>query len=135
MLVAVLLLAGLEAGTLIPPSPTTRDTIVYRVIVNCTGFQLASMTRVGNAITINLQAPEGCLAVVDSVDVPLGTLPAGNYTIITNIISFNGDVDFYEDFAFAVNAAAVPTLSVPQLLVLLASLGAAGVLLLRSRSG
>jgi hypothetical protein len=135
MLAAILLLATVEAGTLIPPSPTTRDTIVYRIGVDCPGFQLASMTRVGNAITIHLQGPEGCLAILDTVDVPLGPLPAGNYTIVTNIIDFNGNVDFYEDFAFAVNAAAVPALSLPQLLALTASLGAAGALVLRARSG
>jgi len=124
---AVLLVAGAAAAQVSPPSPTTNDPVFYRVVLPAACPHESSAHIVGSHIDVIVSSPGGlCLSVITIVNVPLGTLRAGTYTV-TVTRTFAGETITFTDSFTVAPAAAIPALDRGALLALVAALGALGV--------
>jgi hypothetical protein len=97
------LLASQATAQLSPPSPTTNDVISYRVVLPAACPYESSAHVDGFHIDVTVVSPGGiCLSVVTVVNVQIGTLRAGTYTV-TVTRSFAGETTTFTD-SFVVRA-------------------------------
>ena len=131
--VAVLLAATVAAAQdgLIPASPTTGDFIILRLTISPPPGAPPAVSRTGNRIRIDLADPVELIPLPPvTYNIPIGYLPAGNYTWAL----YDREGQLSPDVPFTVNAgpAAIPSLSAAAALALLAALAALGSLAARS---
>ena len=125
---AAALLASPAAAQVIPPNPTTNDVVSYRVVLPATCPWESSAHIDGFHIDIIVVSPTSlCFSAFMHVDVPLGTLRAGTYTV-TVTRSLGGASDTFTTSFVVTPAAAIPALDRSTFLALIAALGALGVL-------
>ena len=118
-----------------PPNPTSRDAIVLRVSAPQPGFILQPITVNGSNVDITFRGGS-IFPSAESHDVALPPLGPGTYAVNVTFVFLDagGNLDHVvtlPPFSLAVLPGSVPSLDAFGVLVLLAALGAAGVVSLR----
>lgn len=130
--ISLLILAGAAAaGEIVPAAPTTQDAVGYRYMATCSPpIEDHQVTVSGSTITIQ-EVPDpnvgGCRAIIVPFTVPIGSLPAGSYTLRY----FNLEGELVDTIQFAVADLNIPTVGELGLLAITVMLAACGTLLLR----
>ena len=119
--------AQIPVGRVIPPNPTTNDSIAVRIPVPCWEAYQPTVARSGNTITITMVDTGFCAPILADKTVTIGFLDPGNY--IVNVV-FPDSPQLNHSVSFAVTAL-VPALGATELMILAGALLLIAVVKLR----